>query len=130
MLAAAALCAALAGATVPAPGALAAGIGGGSALSELTEGAPESTETTSTATTAASTSAQSGISSSILVAGVGAAAVLLIGIMFVIFRDMRRVAPAGEADLLEGANARHSQAALRKRRAKAKAARRQRKRNR
>jgi hypothetical protein len=40
------------------------------------------------------------------------------------------VAPAGDADSLERASARDSAATLRKRRAKAKAARRQRKRNR
>ncbi len=57
-------------------------------------------------------------------------ALLLMGIAFVIVRDARRVAPATEGELVEGSTPRHSEAALRKRRAKAKAARRQRKRNR
>ena len=61
-----------------------------------------------------------------------AAVVLLSGIAFVIVRDARRVAPATEADLLDAeARSNHNAGrALRKRRAKAKAARQQRKRNR
>ena len=56
---------------------------------------------------------------------------LLSGIAFVIARDARRVAPATDADLAEARVRRRDPAVtLRKRRAKAKAARQQRKRNR
>jgi hypothetical protein len=56
--------------------------------------------------------------------------VLLLAIGWVIVRDARRVAPAGEADLLDRGSARDTAARMRKRRAKARAARQQRKRNR
>jgi len=105
------------------------GLGSSGALSKLTE-EPEQTETTSTATTA-STSSEPHNSDTVLVLGLGAAVVLLGGIAFMIMRDARRFAPAADVDLLEGgSSARHTQAALRKRRARAKAARQQRKRNR
>ena len=55
---------------------------------------------------------------------------LLVGIVFVIMRDARKVAPATTGELLDGASSRRSEAAMRRRRAKAKAARQQRKRNR
>jgi beta-lactamase regulating signal transducer with metallopeptidase domain len=112
--------------------ALGAGIGAGGFQKELTEGSPE-TETTTTATTATTATTEEGSTKSsgstitiVLVIGVA----LLAGVAFVIVRDARRVAPAGEAEVAEGSSARHTEAAMRKRRAKAKAARAQRKRNR
>jgi hypothetical protein len=56
--------------------------------------------------------------------------VLLLGaIAFLIIRDARGVAPVSDPQLAEARSARDSAVALRKRRAKAKAARRQRKQN-
>lgn len=128
------LCTLLALACTPAPAALAAGFGGNSTLNKLAESeSPESTESTSSTETtkaAAATTSNSGIGGSILVIGVGTAVVLLAGIVFVIMRDVRSVAPVTDTELVEAATSRHSQAVMRKRRAKAKAARQQRKRNR
>jgi hypothetical protein len=59
-----------------------------------------------------------------------AAVLLLIGIAFVIVRDARKVAPAGDPQLSAGVASSNWAAKQRKRRAKAKAARQQRKRNR
>jgi len=59
----------------------------------------------------------------------GAAVLLLVGIAFLIVRDARSVAPAGDAPLGTGGSRRDTAAMMRKRRAKAKAARRQRKQN-
>jgi hypothetical protein len=113
--------------------ALGASLGASGFQKELTEGSPE-TETTTTATTATSATTEEGTAKSsgstitiVIVVGV----VLLAGVTFVIVRDARRVAPAGDAELAQGSSSpRHSEAAMRKRRAKAKAARAQRKRNR
>jgi hypothetical protein len=119
------------------PGAaLAAGesVEGGSSLSELQQKAEEpETETTTTATTATSEgeTGEPKNSDKTLVLVLGAAVVLLSAITFVIVRDARRVAPAAEADMVGERRAsadrmvRHQ-----KRRAKAKAAKAQRKRNR
>ncbi len=76
-----------------APAAPAAGLGGSGALSELTKSSEseEATETTTTATTASSEPTNS---SSLLFIGGGVALVLLIGIVYVIMRDVRKVAPA------------------------------------
>jgi uncharacterized protein HemX len=113
------------------PTATAAGIGGSGALSELTEGSPESSQTTTATTATTSTSSsESGIGNSVVYVGIGGAIVLIIGIGFFIMRDVRRVAPATDGEAIEAMNSKHTQAALRKRRAKAKAARQQRKRNR
>ncbi len=101
----------------------------GHSLSELTQGAQEEETTTTTSTTSTSSNPPTNSHSTVLLA-TGAAVLLLSGIGFVIARDARRVAPAGDPELVEGSTARHSEAALRKRRAKAKAARQQRKRNR
>jgi hypothetical protein len=60
----------------------------------------------------------------------GAAIILLCGIGFVIVRDARRVAPAAEFEAAAGRSARDNAARQAKRRAQAKAARQQRKRNR
>jgi hypothetical protein len=120
---------ALAAVGAPAASAVQLKTGESSALSELTQGGEE--QTTSTATTAATTgTSEPHNSSSTLVVVMGAAIVLLSGIGFVIVRDARRAAPAGELDLAQRSTARYSEAAMRKRRAKAKAARQQRKRNR
>jgi heme-binding NEAT domain protein len=112
-----------------APLAMAASLNEGS---PLTEGAAEPETTTPTTPTTSSTSTETSNtkSTSILVIAFVAAAVLLGGITFVIIRDVRRVAPATDAEMAEGSSARDPAVALRKRRAKAKAARRQRKRNR
>ena len=117
----------LAGASVQA--ASAAGFEGGS-LNKLTEGQEAETSTTSTAANTTK-SESTGTSSSILFIVVGTAVVLLAGVAFVIMRDARRVAPATDVEFAQaGSSARRSEEALRRRRAKAKAARQQRKRNR
>jgi hypothetical protein len=115
-------------ASAGAPTAVAASVEGKS-FNELTEGQPETTHTTATTATTSTTTTASNSKSVILLA-LGAAVVVLCGIAFVIVRDARRVAPAGEDDLLEARSGHDAAVALRKRRAKAKAARRQRKRNR
>jgi hypothetical protein len=119
------------------PAALAAAAAGGSsgenAFSELSrggEGEEEASTKTKTSTTGSASSTKSGTSTgTVLVLGVGAAVVLLGGIAFVIMRDARSVAPVGDGPVT-GRPARDPGVTLRKRRAKAKAARRQRKRNR
>jgi beta-lactamase regulating signal transducer with metallopeptidase domain len=111
-----------------APAAIAAtSLGGGSALSELTEG--QTTAPTQTTATTSATEATTN-SKTVIILALVAAIALLIGIAFVIVRDARRVAPVTEAQLGEGGSARDSAAKLQRRRAKAKAARRHRKRNR
>ena len=126
-----ALMASLALAVPLAPAAIAAGLNEG-AVSQLTEGGGE--EETSATSTAASTktasSSSSSTSSTVLIVVVGAAVVLLSGVAFVIMRDARRVPPATDVEFAQGSVSRHSEAAMRRRRAKAKAARKQRKRNR
>jgi hypothetical protein len=112
-----------------APAALAANLGGGNAFSELTQGQQEST-TTTPKTTTSTTSREPTNSRTVILLALGAAVLLLSGIAFVIVRDARRVAPAGDTDSLERGSARDSAATVRKRRVKAKAARQQRKRNR
>jgi hypothetical protein len=107
-----------------APAGFAASLGGGNALSELTEGG--ASETTETATTSES---EPHNSKSLLLLGGGAAVLLLMTVAFVIVRDARRVAPVGDGEIVD-AVPRRSEAAMRRRRAKAKAARQQRKRNR
>jgi len=98
------------------------------ALSELTEGGqttPTRTTATSTTTTEPTTN-----SKTVIILALVAAFALLIAIAFVIVRDARKVAPAGDSQLTSGGSARDSAARLQRRRAKAKAARRERKRNR
>jgi len=109
------------------PSASLAAVGGSGSFSELTEGQTETTptETTTTTTSAASTSNSKG---TILLAG-AAALLLLGGIAFLIVRDARSVAPAGDGLLGKGGSGHDTAAMMRKRRAKAKAARRQRKQN-
>ncbi|HEY7932775.1 MAG TPA: hypothetical protein VID48_03030 [Solirubrobacteraceae bacterium] len=96
------------------------------ALSKLTEETEETT--TVTTSSSASTASSSGSHSTLLVTALVVGVLILLAIIFVIGRDMRRVAPAGNSGSL--ADSRDSAARIRKRRAKAKAARRQRKRNR
>jgi hypothetical protein len=138
-----ALCAAalLAFAGAPAWAAGAKSFGGAGALSNPTKGAsetkPSSTATTittaptaTTATTETTKESEPHNSRSVILVIAGAAVLLLSGVAFVIVRDARKMAPASEVEFAEGSTPRHTEAALRKRRAKAKAARQQRKRNR
>jgi len=115
-----------------APAALGAGAVGGSSLQELAENGEETnTATTSTATTTATTGSSTTNDQKTILIAIVAAVVLLSGIAFVITRDARRVAPATDADLAERrAGSRDPAVLLRKRRAKAKAARKQRRQNR
>jgi hypothetical protein len=126
------ICAALAVSAAGAPPALSAGVKVGNSFNELTSGGSEpQTATTTTATTArTSTETSSGNSRTLILVAIGAAVVLLSGIGYVIVRDARRIAPATEGDLTETRSGHDAAARLAKRRAKAKAARRQRKRSR
>lgn len=109
----------------------AAAAGAGANLVQEAEkaGQEEATKTTTTAatTTSSETSGGSGVNVT-LILGLVAAVVLLGGIAFVIVRDARSVAPVPDGPPTPGS--RNPEARLRKRRAQAKAARRQRKRNR
>jgi len=115
-----------------APAALAASsLGEGNSFSELTQGGQSETTTAKTATTPATRESSTSSNSTGLILMISAAAlVLLAGIGFVIFRDARRFAPAGDAQLSEERASRDAAARVRRRRARAKAARQQRKRNR
>jgi hypothetical protein len=108
----------------------AASLGGGAPFSQLTEGGSESSETP-TSTTGSRSSTSTSTSSTVLLLSLIAAGVLLAGIAFVILRDARRVAPVPEGQIgASGRPARDTAMLMRKRRARAKAARKQRKRNR
>jgi hypothetical protein len=107
----------------------AAGLSPSGALSELTEGA-QTTPTRTTATTTTATTEATTNSKTVIILALVAAFALLIAIAFVIVRDARKVAPATDSQLTAGGSARDSAARLQRRRAKAKAARRERKRNR
>ncbi len=109
---------------------LAASLEGSNFQKELVEGTGESSETTKTVKATSSSDETNGKSGSTVALVIVIGGVLLLGIAFVIVRDARRVAPASDGDLVQGTTPRHSEAALRRRRAKAKEARRQRKRNR
>jgi hypothetical protein len=119
------------------PTVAAAATGGeGNAFNELSQGgaggeeeSTVKTKSSATKTTAASSSSSSSNTDTVLLFGLGAAVVLLGGIAFVILRDARSVAPVGDGPVM-GRSAHDPAVTLRKRRAKAKAARRQRKRNR
>jgi len=119
----------LAGSAMTVPAALAAAPEG-QALQELTEGGQEPTPTTTTSTTATTSTEPTGNSHTTILLAALAAIVLLCAIGFVIARDARRVAPATDAELADARSSRDPAVALRRRRAKAKAARQQRKRNR
>jgi hypothetical protein len=115
-------------------GVAAAPTGGGNAFNELAGGGQPETATTPTTKaptkSTASTETTSGSSTkTVLILGFVAAGVVLVGIAFVIMRDARKVAPVGDGPV-GGGSARDPAARLRKRRAQAKAARQQRKRNR
>jgi hypothetical protein len=116
---------------VGAPVALAASVEGGNAFNELSSKAQEEENTTSTATGATTGSeSEARNSNKTVFIGIGAAIVLLIAIAAVIVRDARRVAPAGAEELSEGRSAHDAAVRHRNRRAKAKAARGARKKNR
>lgn len=110
-----------------APAALA--LEGSSLQQELESTKAEETKTTETSSTGSSSS-ESGNSHKTILIAAGAAVVLLCGIAFVIVRDARRVAPATEGDIAGVRSGRDTAVMMRRRRAKAKAARQQRKRNR
>jgi hypothetical protein len=99
------------------------------AFNQLSEAATKESTQTQTTETTGTTEPKSNSKKTIIIALV-AAVVLLSGIAYVIVRDARRVAPAGDPQLVEARSAHDQAAQLRKRRAKAKAARRQRKRTR
>ena len=116
---------------VVAPPALAASsLGEGNSFSELTQGQSETTTAKKATTPATRESSTSSNSTGLIVIISAAALVLLAGIGFVIFRDARRFAPAGDAQLSEARASRDAAARVRRRRARAKAARQQRRRNR
>ncbi|MCW3067796.1 MAG: hypothetical protein JWL67_421 [Solirubrobacterales bacterium] len=108
---------------------MSANLNPGGAFSELAGGGQETT-TTAPKTTSNAPATETTNSHTVILLSLGAAVLVLSGIGFVIARDARRVAPAGDPDAIERGSARDSAARLRRRRAKAKAARHQRKRNR
>lgn len=119
--------------SVGVPDALAVEASTGASLNNYLEKEPEATKESAAAEAedAANAHAKSSSSSgpsTLLIAGI-AAGVLLFGIAFLIVRDARKVAPVIEGPT-GGVTAEARAAALRKRRGKAKAAKRQRKRNR
>ncbi len=99
-------------------------------FNELSEKANQETTPTQTTSTTKTEESESKNSSKTILIAAGAAIVLLSVIGFVIVRDARRVAPAGAEDLGEGKRGRDPAVRHRKRRAKARAARQQRKKNR
>ncbi|HYM54484.1 MAG TPA: hypothetical protein VES97_03920 [Solirubrobacteraceae bacterium] len=120
-----------------APAAFSAKSGEGSAFGELTKGQSETTTPTPAPatptkgrTTTNEVTTEATNSRTLIILGIVAAVLLLSAIVFVIARDARRMAPAGDPDLIERSSAREQAVKLQKRRAKAKAARRQRRRNR
>jgi hypothetical protein len=110
--------------------AAAAAAAGSNSFSELSSAATRATSTQRTTTQGSQSNGSSSISTSTVLLALGGALVLLIAIGYVIARDARKVAPAGDGPLGEAVGARNAGARLRKRRARAKAARQQRKRNR
>jgi len=102
----------------------------GSAFSELSKGAQQETTPTETTETNGTTTSPTTNSKKTVIIIVIAAIALLVAIGYVIVRDARRMAPAADPQVAEARSAHDSAATLRKRRAKAKAARQQRKRNR
>jgi hypothetical protein len=112
--------------------ALACTVQAGAEVSDPFSGVPNpSTATTATAATTAASEGETtslSSSSSVVIAAIVVGAILLGGIAYFIVRDARSVAPVGEGGVA-GRAAGDPGMALAKRRAKAKAARRQRKRN-
>ena len=122
---------ALVPACAAAPAAMAAGFEGPSELQNKAQQPTTPTQkATNTANTASTESTSSSNSGTLIVLAIGAAIVLLVGIGYAIFRDARKVAPAGDAQLAEVSGTRRPASRLHNRRAQAKAAKRQRKRNR
>ena len=99
------------------------------AFNQLSEAATKESTQTQTTETTGTTEKTSNSKKTIIIALV-AAVVLLSAIAYVIVRDAKRVAPAGDPQLVEARSAHDQAAQLRKRRVKAKAARQQRKRTR
>ena len=122
------LAAVLACVAIAAPSALAVE---GSSLQQLAEqeSSSEPSTTSSTSSTSTTSSSEAHNSHTLILFAMGAAVVLLSGIAFVIVRDARRVAPAADGQITEARSSRDAAVLMRKRRAKAKAARQQRKRN-
>jgi len=110
--------------------AAAAGVEGGNAFNELQQKAQEETTPTETTATTKTSEGETRNSNTLIFVGIGAAVVLLIGIGYVIVRDARRVAPAGPDDLGEGNRGRDNTLRHANRRAKSKAARQARRKNR
>ncbi len=120
-----------AGGSVGVPVAAGEGIEGGNSFNELSKKAQEeeNTETTATTTTGAESEAHN--SNKTIFIGAGAAVLLLLAIAYVIVKDARRVAPAGAEEMGEGGRKGYDRTVQhRRRRAKAKAAKAQRKKNR
>ncbi len=111
-------------------GALAAETLEPNSFNELSEKASQETTPTETTSTTKTEESESHNSSKTILIAAGAAVVLIAVIGFVIVRDARRVAPAGAEDLGEGKRGHDPAVRHRRRRAKAKAARQQRKKNR
>jgi hypothetical protein len=117
------------GAAFALPAVAAAELSSGGIVEQANKAQEEETKTATTATTAtAEKEASSSIPGSLVILALAAGGLLLGGIAFVIVRDARSVAPVVEGP--PSGNSRNPEARLRKRRAQAKAARRQRKRNR
>jgi hypothetical protein len=121
---------ALAACALTSPVTLAAGSPRPNAFNELTQGGSEATNTATTTTASRVSSEPATNSQTVIILALVAAVLLLVGIAFVIARDARKVVPAGDPELTAGMASRDWAARQRKRRAKAKAARQQRKRNR
>lgn len=108
----------------------ASSVEGGNSFNELSQKAQSEEQTTSTATTTETgTTAETKNSQTTIFIAVGVALVLLVGIAYVIVRDARRVAPATDPAEIEARAVRDNAVQMRARRAKAKAARQQRKKN-
>jgi hypothetical protein len=116
---------------VPAIGVSVANAGSieGNSFNELSQKAQAEEQTTSTAATTETGTTETKNSKTTIFIAVGAALVLLVGIAYVIVRDARRVAPATDPAEIEARAVRDNAVQMRARRAKAKAARQQRKKN-
>lgn len=108
----------------------ASSVEGGNAFNELSEKASEEAETTNKAATTKTGESEPRNSNKTIFIGIGAAVVLLLAIGYVIVRDARRVAPAGPDDVGEGKRGRDPAVRHANRRAKSKAARQARRKNR
>lgn len=118
------------GALLAPAGALAAESLEPNSFNELSEKASQETTPTETTSTIKTQESETKNSSKTILIAAGAAVVLLAVIGFVIVRDARRVAPAGAEEFVDGTSGHDPAVRRRNRRAKAKAARQQRKKNR